>query len=326
MNSMDVFGTVIMTSNIAVVMLILLQIWHTTASESYTLMPPDHESWGGLPSPGNMSNASSTRVSLSNGKLMLDSANADFVYGLFPYNPFNASDPNMGSFRTTFNFTTKTASGALGFIIIDPDLEPTTGSNSSKKKLEDRFVTIISLASRRPQFGDSINASSSSGGGYADVNKSSSPYLCVVINYTTVSSGASTIEYVQNIVGEPGLFFFDYKVSLEEEEFNAGQDTRYFTGEVQYAAPPQSENCVPIDTTSIEILCPQDVAVFGALWNSRSGLDLYNSLTIIHSFPNLTQPLPVSRFGGFFAFGNGVLVSMAMLYNICPHILSRPQH
>ena len=202
MYSMDEFY--VMTRILAFVSVILiLQIGNVTASSG------SHDlSLGGLPSPGNMSNASSTRVSLSNGKLMLDSANADFVYGLFPYNPFNASDPNMGSFRTTFNFTTKTASGALGFIIIDPDLEPTTGSNSSKKKLEDRFVTIISLASRRPQFGDSINASSSSGGGYADVNKSSSPYLCVVINYTTVSSGASTIENVRNIVGEPGLFFF----------------------------------------------------------------------------------------------------------------------
>ena len=127
MNSMDVFG------NIAVViLLILMQIWHITASESYSLKPPDHESWGGLPSPGNMSNASSTGVSLSNGKLTLDSANADFVYGLFTYNTFNSSDPNMGSFDTTFNFTTKTPSGALGFIIIDPDSEPTMGSSSSK--------------------------------------------------------------------------------------------------------------------------------------------------------------------------------------------------
>ena len=133
MNSMDVFGTVIMTSNYiaVVILLIILQIWHIPASESYTSMPPDHKSLGGLPSPGNMANASSTGVSLSNGKLMLDSANADFVYGLFPYNAFNTSNPNMGSFDTAFNFTTKTSSGALGFIIIDPDLEPTMGSSSS---------------------------------------------------------------------------------------------------------------------------------------------------------------------------------------------------
>ena len=71
----DVFGKAIMTSNtIAVVtLLILLQIWHIPPSESYTLMASDHKSLGGLPSPGNMLNASNTRVSLSNGKLTLDS-------------------------------------------------------------------------------------------------------------------------------------------------------------------------------------------------------------------------------------------------------------
>ena len=133
MNSMDVFGTVIMTSNYIalVILLIILQIWHIPASESYTSMPPDHKSLGGLPSPGNMANASSTGVSLSNGKLTLDIRNTNFVYGLFPYNTFNSSDPNMGSFDTTFNFTTNALSDTFGFIIIDPDSQPTMGSSSS---------------------------------------------------------------------------------------------------------------------------------------------------------------------------------------------------
>ena len=138
------------------------------------------------------------------------------------------------------------------------------------------------------------------------MNKSSSTYLCVVINYTTVSSGASTIEFVRNIVGEPGLFFFDYKVSLEEEVSNPGHDLRYLTGKLQYVAPPQSEGCVPSESTDRDTLCPQTVTEFGASWNSRSGPDLYNSMSVIHPFPNLTQPLPVSRFVGFFTFGNGV--------------------
>ena len=140
------------------------------------------------------------------------------------------------------------------------------------------------------------------------MNKSSSTYLCVVINYTTVSSGASRIEYVGNIVGEPGLFFFDYKVSLEEEVSDPGHDLRYLTGELQYVAPPQSEDCVQSESTYRDTLCPQTVTEFGASWNSRSGSGpgLYNSMSVIHPFPNLTQPLPVSRFVGFFAFGEGV--------------------
>ena len=129
MHSMDEFR--VMSQSIALVML-MLHISYIISSESSSISIPNVITSGGLPSNANMSNASSTGVSLLNGKLTLDSTHTDFVYGLFPYNAFNTSNPNMGSFDTAFNFTTKTSSGALGFIIIDPDSEPTMGSSSSK--------------------------------------------------------------------------------------------------------------------------------------------------------------------------------------------------
>ena len=112
-------------------MLMLLQIWTCNNSATAVTVPIDNI--GGLPGMA-MSNSSSTGVTLSNGKLRLDSTKANFVYALFPYIPFNRSEPSMGSFNTYFNFSNASSAGALGFIAINPD--------SDTMNLEDRLLAI----------------------------------------------------------------------------------------------------------------------------------------------------------------------------------------
>ena len=267
MESMDdqlMFVSSILRRSVAVILILLHLIWPCNNSASAELY---NENSGGFPSVV-MSNSSSTGVSLSNGKLHLDSTNANFVYALFPYIPFNSSEPSMGSFNTLFNFTNVSSVGALGIITINP--------NSDIMKLEDRLLAITNLPYKLDT---------------QLVNNSN--YLALMYNFSQVTRFTK----IAPRNGGGPVMYFDYLNANEP-----GDQVKYFSGELQYFDPASvSKACasIPIEELS-NTLCPRNYVKFG-IYNMPSG---YTIVSTMAPHPNLS--VSVSSLVGFFAFGGGV--------------------
>ena len=257
-------------------LMLSLQMWSYNNSAAVTV-PIDNT--GGLPSQM-MSNSSGTGISLSNGNLRLDSTKASYVYALFPYIPFNTSEPSMGSFNTYFNFTNSSSAGALGFITIDPD--------SDTMKLEDRLLAITNL----PYI--SVDTSTTE-----LVNHSN--YLALVYNFTAET--ASQDAYSTARIGDGSVVFFDYIYSMG---IAPSDRARHFSGELQYINPASvSKVCayIPEDGDSVlndtNTACPKNSVGFG-IYHRPSGYIIMGAGTR----SNLSVSVP--SLVGFFAFGGGV--------------------